>query len=79
MNGACYLTDGESKKETLLPLSEIGMKHCVCVCSRGQVYSDIIHISFYRVLKTFNSIQFIYYNLRIKSRPYGTYTTLRLL
>jgi hypothetical protein len=36
MNGACYLTDGEifleSKKETLLPLSEIGMKHCVHVC-----------------------------------------------
>jgi hypothetical protein len=44
MNGACYLTDGESKKETLLPLSEIGMKHCVCLWRGGNRFIAICYI-----------------------------------
>jgi hypothetical protein len=34
MNGACYLTDGESRNETLLPLTQFGRRHCVCVSAR---------------------------------------------
>lgn len=51
MNGACYLTDdgvfGESKKETLLPLNDIGTKNClyVCVCGK-QDWCDVVYVSF---------------------------------